>query len=58
MKFSGKMHFKITLKVTKNQDSTLSVEGTFLKKPQEVGGGGVKLTPTRHIRVKLYDILS
>ena len=31
MKFSGKMCFKITLKVTKNQGSTLSIEDTFFK---------------------------
>ena len=38
MKFSGKMHFKIILTVTKSQDSTLFIEDTFFKKPQ--GGGG------------------
>ena len=37
MKFSGKMCFKIILKVTKKQGSTLSLEDTFFKKPQEVG---------------------
>ena len=46
MKFSGKMCFKITLKVTKNRGSTLSVEDTFFKKPQGGGGGvSVNLTP-------------
>ena len=30
MKFSGKMCFKIILKVTKNQGSTLSLEDTIL----------------------------
>ena len=34
MKFSGKMCFKIILKVTKKQGSTLSIEDTFFKKPQ------------------------
>ena len=43
MKFSGKMCFKIILKVTKNQGFTLSLEDTFFEKPK--GGGGVKLTP-------------
>ena len=38
MKFSGKMCFKIILKVTKNQGFTLSLEDTFFEKP----GGGVK----------------
>ena len=43
MKFSGKMCIMIILKVTKNpQDFTLSLEDTFFKKPQ--GVGGVKLT--------------
>ena len=43
MKFSGKMYLKITLKVTKNEGFTLSLEDTFFEKPQ----GGVKLTPSR-----------
>ena len=34
MKFSGKVCFKIILKVTKNQSFTLSLEDTFFKKPQ------------------------
>ena len=38
MKFSGKMCFKIILKVTKNQGFTLSVEDTFFEKPQDGGG--------------------
>ena len=37
MKFWEKMCFKIILKVTKNQGSTISIEDTFFKKPQ--GGG-------------------
>ena len=37
MKFSGKMCFKIMLRVTKNQDFTLSLEDTFFKKPQGWG---------------------
>ena len=42
MKFSGKMCFKIILKVTKNQVSTLSIEDTFFKKTQ---GGQFDLPP-------------
>ena len=38
MRFSGKMWLMIISKVTKNQDFTLSLEDTFLEKPQ----GGVK----------------
>ena len=41
MKFLGKMYFKIILKVTGNQGSTLLIEDTFFKKPQ----GEVNLTP-------------
>ena len=41
MKFSGKMCFKIILKVTKKQDFNLSLQDTFFEKPQ----GGVKLNP-------------
>ena len=48
MKFLGKMCFKVILKVTKNQGSTLSIEDTFFKKPQRGG----QLDPPRHIRVK------
>ena len=44
MKFSGKMCFKIILKVTKNQGFTLSLEDTFFEKPQRERGR-VKLTP-------------
>ena len=44
MKFSGKMCFKIILKVTKNQGFTLSSEDTFFRKPQE-GGRRDKLIP-------------
>ena len=40
MKFSGKMYFKIILKVTKNQSFTLSLEDKFFEKPKGVGGGG------------------
>ena len=36
MKFSGKMSLMITLKVTKNQGFTLSLEDTFFKTLQEV----------------------
>ena len=46
MTFSGKMCLKIILKITKNQDFTLSTEDTFFEKPQgRVEGGWVKLTP-------------
>ena len=34
MKFSGKMCPKITLKVTKNEGFTLSLEDIFFEKPQ------------------------
>ena len=37
MKFSGKMCFKILLKITKNQDFTLSLEDAIFKKPQGEG---------------------
>ena len=33
MNFSGKMCFKIILKATKKQGSTLSIEDAFFKKP-------------------------
>ena len=36
MKFSGKMWPIIILKVTKNQDFTLSIEERFFERPQEV----------------------
>ena len=42
MYLSGKMCFKIILNVTKIQGSTLSMEDTFFKKPQQVG---FNLTP-------------
>ena len=42
MKFSGDLCLKITLKVTKKQDFTLSSEDTFFEKSQ---GWGIKLTP-------------
>ena len=42
MKCSGTMCFKMILKVTKNQGSTLSIEDAFFKKQQ---GGGFNLTP-------------
>ena len=37
MKFSGKMYLNIIFKVTKKQGFTLSLEDTFLEKPQEAG---------------------
>ena len=42
MKFSGKMSFKIILKVTKKQGFILSLEDRFLEKPQE---GGAQIDP-------------
>ena len=39
MKFSGKMCFKMILKVTKKQSFTLSLEDTFFEKPQGECGG-------------------
>ena len=53
MKISGKMYFKIRLKVTKNQGSALSIEDTFFKKPQ----GGSNLTPPGRLglrRIRKY----
>ena len=44
MKLSGKTWLMIILRATKKQGFTLSLEKTFLEKPQEVGV--VKLTPT------------
>ena len=35
MKFSGMMWFMIILKVTNNQEFTISLADTFLKKPQK-----------------------
>ena len=35
MKFSGKKYFEKTLKVTKNEGLTLSLEDTFFEKPQK-----------------------
>ena len=43
VKYSGKMCFKIILKVTKNEGFTLSLEDTFFEKPRV--GRGVKLIP-------------
>ena len=47
MKFSGKMCFKIILKVTKNQGSTHSIDDTFFKKYRRG-----QFDRPRHIRVK------
>ena len=47
MKFSGKMYFKIILKVTKNQGFTLSLEDTFFEKPQ-----GDRIDTPSRFRVK------
>ena len=43
MKYSGKMWFMMILKFTKNKGFALSLEDTFLEKPQQ---GGMKLTPS------------
>ena len=51
MKFSGKLCFKIILKVTKNQGSTLSIEDTFFKKPQRS-----HFDPPGQIRVKILSM--
>ena len=48
MKFSGKMCFKIILKVTKNKGFTLSLEDTFFEKPQ-----GGQIDPPSRFRVKI-----
>ena len=47
MKFSGKMCPKITLKVTKNEGFTLSLEDIFFEKPQ-----GSQIDPPSRFRVK------
>ena len=47
MKYSGKMCFKI---VTKSQGSTLSIEDTFFKKPQE-GGSSLKFEKRYTLRL-------
>ena len=50
MKCSGKICLKTILRVTKKQGFTLSLEDTFFGKSQ----GGVKLTASSRVRVKLY----
>ena len=56
MIFSGKIFFKIILKVTKNQGSTVSIEDTFFKKPH--GGGGSQFDrPPGRLGLKLRSIL-
>ena len=45
MEFSGKMCFKMILKVTKTQGFTISLEDTFFEKPQ--GRGSVCDSPSR-----------
>ena len=55
MNFSGKMCFKIILKVSKNQGFTLSLEDTIFEKPQ----GLVNLTLLslrEHLRAISIDI--
>ena len=42
IKFSGKMWLMIILKVGKNHGFTLSLEDTFLEKPQEGSNWGLK----------------
>ena len=59
MKCSGKMCFKVILKVTENQGFTLSLEDTFFEKPQ--GGQfdrrppppSSPSLPPKHIRVNV-----
>ena len=56
IKFSEKICFKIILKVTKNQGSTLCKEDAYFQKPQgRWGGEGVNLTPPSQIRFKWND---
>ena len=56
MKFSEKMRLLIILKVKENQDFTLSLEDTFLEKPQggrpwgSGGGGGIDLHPQQSFK--------
>ena len=58
MKFSGKMCLMIILKVTENQDFTLSLEDTFFEKPlEEEGGGGSNWPPLSRFRVKIKLML-
>ena len=53
MKFSGKMSFKIILKVTKSQGSTLSLGDTFFEKSQRGDQIDPPLRPLPgHFRVK------
>ena len=55
MKFSGKMFFKIILKVTKNKGSTLSIEDTFSKKSQ--GGPTIPIKNTYFEKTSTNDWL-
>ena len=56
MKFSGKMYFKIILKVTKNQSFTLSLEDSIFEKTQ--GGGGQIEPPPALLRlIKKWSIV-
>ena len=48
MKFSEKIWFMIILKVTKNQDFTLSLEDTLFEKPQ-----GDHIDPTAVLGLRL-----
>ena len=56
MKFSEKMRLLIILKVKENQDFTLSLEDTFLEKPQGRrpwgwgGGGEIDLHPQQYFK--------
>ena len=55
MKFSGKICLEITLKVTKEQGFTLSLEDAFFEKLQGRGGGGGQIEPpppSHRFRVK------
>ena len=51
IKFSGKMCFRIILKVTKKQGFTLSLEDTIFEKPQ--GGGQIDPPSPSRFRVQL-----
>ena len=57
MTFSGKMCFKIILKVTKYQGFTLSLEDTFFEKPQERGRGD-QIDPCSRFRVNKHIIVN
>ena len=57
MKFSGKICFKIILKVTKKQGLTLSLEDTFFENQRSWVGGwvGGQVDPPSRFRFNTYD---